>query len=112
MAPETSQPFDVALHLGITGQVVKGSGDVVAAHLDHTPEQIAGVIEHDPRAASFPDQLRDQIRHAAVALREGLGVVVVPFAGVFKHVLEMRDQRSINASRDGGLVHVQGTGEA
>ena len=112
MTPETAEPFDVALHHWITGQEAKRSADVIPAHLLHAPEQIAGVIEHDPRIAAGVDQLRDQIRHAAVALRKGFGVVVIPLIGVIEHVLQMRDQLAVATRRNGGLVHVQSTGES
>ena len=77
----------------------------------NSPEKVAGIIEHDSRIASFADQLRNEISHASIALREGLRVVVVAFPLVFNHVLQMGDQFSAFAGRDRGLMHVQGTGE-
>ena len=111
VAPEGAEPLDVPLHLGITGQVMPGLGDVAAAHLLGPPEQIAGDVEHDPRAAALLDELGDQIGQAPVALREGLGVVVIPLVGVLQHVLEVGDQRSIGARRDRRLMHVQRAGK-
>jgi hypothetical protein len=90
---------------------VQGLEDVAPAHLLEPPQQVAGVIEHDPRVAALLDQLGQQVGQAAVALGEGFGVVVVALSRVLKHVLEMGDQRPVGPGGDGGLVHVQGTGK-
>ena len=111
MAPERTQPFDMPLHGWITGEIAECSSDVVTTHLVNSPEEVAGIIEHDPWIAAFADQLRNEIRHAPVALREGFRVVVVAFSLVFNHVLQMRNQFPAFACRNRGLMHVQSTGE-
>ena len=100
------------LNRGIGGKEPEGIEDVAAAHLLETPEQIAGVIEHDARIAALADQLGNQLRQASIALGEGFGVVVIAFVGVFQHVLEMGDQLSLGPGGNRGLVHVERAGEA
>ena len=112
VAPERSQPLHMGLQAGITGELLEGLEDVEAAHLPKAPEQIAGVIEHDPRIAAALNQLRNDVGEALVALGKGLGVVVIALTWVLHHVLQMGDQFSLGASWNRGLVHVQGTGEA
>ena len=112
MAPEAPEPLHMPLHLGIAGQEAQGFGDVMPPHLLHTPEQGAGVVEHDARAAAAGDQLGDQLRHAPVAVGKGLGVVVIALVWMLQHELEMGDQRSISASGNRGLMHVQCTGKS
>ena len=102
----------MGLQAGITGEAFEGIEDVVAAHLPKTPEQIAGVIEHDPRIATGPNQLRNDLCEPLVALGKGFGVVVITLAWVLHHVLQMGDQFPLGAGWNRGLVHVQGTGEA
>lgn len=111
MAPEAAEKLHMALHLRIAGQESERTGDVVTSHLGHTPEQVAGVIEHDPRRAALTDQLGNQLGHSPVAMGKRLGVVVIPLAGVVEHVLQVGDQCSIGPGRDRGLMHVQRTGK-
>jgi hypothetical protein len=111
MAPERAQPLHVELHGRIAGQEAQRLEDVGAAHLLEAPEQIAGVIQHDPRVAALRDQLRQQVGHPPVAVGEGLGVVVVALARVLEHPLQMADQLPPGPRRDRGLVHVQRAGE-
>jgi hypothetical protein len=101
----------MALHLQITGEITKCTRDVFTAHLVNSPKEVSGIIEHDPWIASLADQLRDEISHAPVALREGLSVVVITFSLVLDHVLQMGNQFSAFAGWDCGLMHVQSTGE-
>ena len=112
MAPEGAEPLHMGLNRGIGGEESQGIKNVAAAHLLETPEQIAGVIEHDARIAALVDQLGNQLRQASVAVGEGFGVVVIALAGVLQHVLEMGDQRAISSGRNRGLVHVERAGEA
>ena len=111
MAPEGAKPFDMALHHRITGEIPQCAGDVLPAHLPHSPEQIAGVVEHDPWVATLLQQLGDEVGQAPVALGKRLGVVVVALALVFNHVLKVGDQAPIRTGRDRGLMHVQRTGK-
>ena len=111
MTPERAEPLHMALHHGVAGKVAESITDVVPAHLAHSPEQIAGIIQHDPWAAALAEQLRNQIGKASITLREGFGIVIVSFSLMFKHELQMGDQRSVWSGWDGRLVHVQGTGE-
>ena len=89
MAPEGSEPLHMALHLRITGEIVQGSGDVFTTHLPQAPEQIARVIEHDPRIAALADQLRDQIRHTSITLSKWFGIVVISLPRMLNHVLKV-----------------------
>ena len=111
MAPQGAQPLHMGLIAGVAGQALQGLEDVVPAHLLESPEQITGVIQHDPRIAALLNQLGDDRSHAAVALGEGGGVVVVALAAVLLHVLQVGDQGPLVARRDRGLVHVQRTGK-
>ena len=77
----------------------------------NSPEEVAGIIEHDPWIASFADQLRYEISHASVALSEGFRVVVIALSLVLNHVLQMGNHFSTFAGRDRWLMHVQSTGE-
>ena len=112
MAPESAEPLHMGLNRGIGGQEPEGIEDVAAAHLLETPEQIAGVIQHDAWITTLSDQLGNEISEAPVAVGEGFGVVVIAFAGVIQHVLEMGDQLATNSSRNRGLVHVERAGKA
>ena len=112
MTPEAPEPLDMALHHRIAGQIAQRIKDVVAAHLLESPEQSAGVIEHDAWLAAILYQLRNQRRHAFVAVGEWFSVVVIPLAGMFNHVLQMGNQPTVPACRDGGLMHMQRTAEA
>ena len=111
MAPERTKPFHMALHVWITGEIAQRVCDVFTPHLVNSPEEVAGIIEHDPGIASFSDQLRYEISHASVALGEGLRIVVVALSLVLNHVLQMGNQFSVSACRDCWLMHVQRTGE-
>ena len=111
MAPEGAEPFHVGLVAGIAGQALEGLQDVVPPHLLKAPEQVAGVIQHDPRIAALRDQLGDDVAHAPIALGEHWGVVVITLAAVLLHVLQMGDQLPIGPGRNRGLVHVQRTGK-
>ena len=112
MAPEGAEPLHMRLQAGVAGELVQRIEDVAPAHLLEAPQQGAGVIEHDPRIAALCNQLRDQIRHAAVALGKGFSVVVIAFAWVLQHVLEMADQLTMGPGGDGGLMHVERAGKA
>ena len=112
VAPEGAEPLHMGLNRGIGGEEPEGIKDVAAAHLLETPEQIAGVIEHDARIAALSDQLGDEIGEAPVAVGEGFGVVVIALARVLQHVLEMGDQRAVGTGRNRGLVHVERAGKA
>jgi len=57
MAPETAQEFHMGLQIWIAGEFFEGIENVDAAHLLKTPEQIAGIIQHDPRVAALCNQL-------------------------------------------------------
>ena len=46
----------MALHRGVAGKVAESITDVLPSHLSHSPEQIAGIIQHDPWAAAFAEQ--------------------------------------------------------
>ena len=111
MTPAGAKPFDMALHHHVGGQIVQGATDVITAHLPHTPEQVARIIEHDPWLASLLDQLGQQICQTPIARRKGLCVVVVTLVRVLSHVLQMGDQLTINACRHRRLVHMQSAGE-
>ena len=111
MTPERAEPLHMALHRGVAGKVAESITDVLPSHLSHSPEQIAGIIQHDPWAAAFAEQLRNQIGKASITLREGFGIVIVSFSLMLKHELQMGDQRSVRSGWDRRLVHVQGTGE-
>ena len=112
VAPERAEPLNMALHLWIAGEVVQCSADVVSPHLADAPQQIAGVIEHDPGAASLSQQLWNQLGEAPVALGKRFGIVVIPLSLMVKHVLQVGDQRTIRSCRDGWLMHVQRAGKA
>ena len=112
MAPEAAEPFHVALHHGIGGQEPQGIGDLGAAHLLQSPEQGARIVEHDSGAAPLADQRRKDVGEPAVAVREGLRVVVIALCRVIQHVLEVGDEGALRPGRDCRLVHVQRAGEA
>ena len=112
MAPERTQPFHVALHLQITGEIAECPRDVFTAHLVNSPKEVSGIIEHDSWIASLADQLRNEISHPSVALREGFRVVVVSFSLVLDHVLQMGNQFSAFAGGNRWLMHVQSTGKS
>ena len=112
MAPERTQPFHMALHGVITGEIAQCACDVLTTHLVNSPQKVAGIIEHDPWIAPLADQLRNEISHSSVTLREGLRVVVVAFARILEHVLEMGNQFSALTGRNRWLMHVQSTCES
>ena len=64
---------------------------------------------------ALADQLGDDVAHAAVAVGEDRGVVVVAGAGVAHHEVEVADEvggaQVASAGRDQRLLHVQGDGE-
>jgi hypothetical protein len=102
---------DRGLSGGIAGQRCEGLENGLAAHLLEAPQQGAGIIEHDPRIATFADQLVNEIHHAPVTLGQRLGVVVVTLPRVFEPVLQMGDQLTTCNRRNGGLVLVQCAGK-
>ena len=61
----------------IAGDAAQPVEHVAAAHLAQAVEQLAGVVEHDARVAALVDQLGNDVAHAAVAVGEDAGVVVV-----------------------------------
>jgi len=111
MPPEAAEPFHMALHLLITGEKSQGLNDVLPPHLRQSPEEIAGVIEHDSRLTSLRDQFGNQISHSPVAVRESCCVVVIAFVRVIEHVLQVRDQLSVRTGWHRWLMHVQGARE-
>ncbi len=111
VAPEGAKPLHVLLHAGIAGEEAQGVEDVVAAHLLEAPEQVSGVIEHDPRVTALGDQLGKNVSQPPVAVSERLGIVVVAHTGMVEHPLKMGDQLAIRPGGNRGLVHVQRTGK-
>jgi len=97
---------------GIVSDAAQAVQHVFPAHLLEAPEQVAGVVQHDAGVAAFVDQLGDEATHAGVAVGKDPGVVVVAIVGMLEHVLEVADQAAVMASRDGGLVHMEGAGKA
>ena len=112
MAPKGAEPLNMGLKGRITGQPLQRVEDVLATHLLKSPQQIAGVIQHDPRINALSKQLGNDVGQTPIAMGEGFSVVVVTLAGMLNHVLEVGDQLAIDTSWNRGLVHVQGTGEA
>ena len=112
MAPKGAEPLNMGLKCRITGQPLQRVEDVLATHLLKSPQQIAGVIKHDPRINALSKQLGNDVGQTPIAMGEGFSVVVVTLAGMLNHVLEMGDQLSVGTGWNRGLVHVQGTGEA
>jgi hypothetical protein len=111
MAPERSQPLDMGLEAGITGQSVQGFDHIRTTHLLQAPQQVAGIIQHDSRIAACSDQLGQDLSHAPIALGKGFGVVVIALAGMLNHVLQVADQLSSGPGRNRRLMHVQGAGK-
>ena len=95
----------------ITGEKSQGLKDVFLPHLRQSPEQIAGVIEHDSWLTSLCDQLGNQIGHAPVAVRECGCIVVISLVRMIEHVLQVRDQLSVRTGWHRRLMHVQGARE-
>ena len=112
MAPKGAEPLHMGLKGRITGQPMQRLDDVLATHLLKSPQQIAGIIQHDPRIGAIGKQLGNDFGQTPIAMGEGFSVVVVTLAGMLNHVLEMGDQLSISTGWNRGLVHVQGTGKA
>ena len=112
MAPEGAEPLHVGLKGGITGQPLQRFEYVVSTHLLESPQQIAGVIQHDPRIGTLSKQLGDDVGQTPIAVGKGFSVVVVTLTGMLNHVLEVGDQLTVGTGWNRGLVHVQGTGEA
>ncbi len=106
MTPHCPQPFYIRLILGVTGNALEIVEDIVSSHLAQTPQQIARVVEHNSRIATFGNKLGNKISHTAIAPGKRSRIVVIPFVGMFKHVLEIADEFALGTCRDGGLVHV------
>jgi hypothetical protein len=111
MAPKGAEPLNMGLKGRISGQPLQRVEDVLATHLLKSPQQIAGVIQRDPRISAISKQLGNDVGQTPIAMGEGFSVVVVTLAGMLNHVLEMGDQLSISTGWNRGLVHVQGTGQ-
>ena len=111
MAPKGAEPLNMGLKGRITGQPLQRVEDVLATHLLKSPQQIAGVIQRDPRISAISKQLGNDVGQTPIAMGEGFSVVVVTLAGMLNHVLEMGDQLSISTGWNRGLVPVQGTGQ-
>ena len=111
MAPKGAEPLNMGLKGRISGQPLQRVEDVLATHLLKSPQQIAGVIQRDPRISAISKQLGNDVGQTPIAMGEGFSVVVVTLAGMLNHVLEMGDQLSISTGWKRGLVHVQGTGQ-
>ena len=93
------------------GQKFEGLRDVTAPHLLQTPQQIPGIIQHDPWLTPLRHELRQQISHTAITLGKRFSVVVITLTRVLRHVLQMGNEGPIRARRHGGLMHVQSTGK-
>lgn len=106
MAPHGAEPFNMGLILRLTGDALQVVENVIPPHLDESPQQVAGVIEHDAWVAALVNQLWDKISHAAIAPGKDAGVVVVAVALMLKHILQIANQLTIRSSGDGGLMHV------
>lgn len=91
MTPHCPQPFYVRLVLTIAGNSLEIVENIIASHLAQSPQQVAGIIEHDTRVAAFGNQLGDEFSHAGIAPSKDSGVVVIPLVGIFKHMLEIAD---------------------
>ena len=102
----------MGLKARFTGQPLQRVEDVLATHLLKSQQQIAGVIQHDPRIGTLSKQLGNDVGQTPIAMGEGFSVVVVTLAGMLNHVLEVGDQLTVGTGWNRGLVHVQGTGEA
>ena len=107
-----AQPFDVGLIFGVTGDALEVAQNIFSAHLDESPQQVAGVVEHDAGVAALVNEFGDEVAHAAIAPGKDARVVVVAVALVIKHMLQVADQFTIGSGRDGGLMHMEGTGKA
>ena len=106
MAPKGAEPLHMGLKARFTGQPLQRVEDVLATHLLKSQQQIAGVIQHDPRISALSKQLGNDVGQTPIAMGEGFSVVVVTLAGMLNHVLEMGDQLSISTGWN------QGTGKA
>ena len=106
MAPKGAEPLNMGLKGRISGQPLQRVEDVLATHLLKSPQQIAGVIQRDPRISAISKQLGNDVGQTPIAMGEGFSVVVVTLAGMLNHVLEMGDQLSISTGWN------QGTGKA
>ena len=111
LAPKGAEPLNMGLKARFTGQPLQRVEDVLATHLLKSQQQIAGVIQHDPRISALSKQLGNDVGQTPIAMGEGFSVVVVTLAGMLNHVLEMGDQLSISTGWNRGLVHVRGTGK-
>ena len=101
MAPHGAQPFSMGLIFGIAGDAFEVVNNVVTAHLLQAPQQVAGVVQHDAGVTTVVDQFGDEVGDAGIAPGKDVGVVVIAFTLVFKHVLEITDQLSVGPGGDG-----------
>ena len=108
MAPHRAQPLDVRLVGGIAGDPPEIVKDILTPHLPQSPQEIPGVVQHDARITPLRNELGNNVPHAPIAISEGARIVIIAFIRVLEHVLEVRDQLPVMASRDRGLVHVKG----
>ena len=99
------------LNNGIARETFQCLDDVVAAHLLKAPEQVSRVIQHNPRIASFSNQLGDNLSKPLVAVSKGLSIVIVALVAMLQHVLQMGDKFSIQPRRNCGLMHMESTGK-
>ncbi|MBD2362390.1 hypothetical protein H6G36_14555 [Anabaena minutissima FACHB-250] len=106
MTPHCPQPFYIGLIGAIASNALEVVYNIVASHLAESPQQITRVIEHDTGIATLIYQFGNKIPHAAVTISKRCGVVVVPFLGMFKHILQITDEFTIMTSRDRRLVHM------
>ena len=96
MASKGAEPLNMGLKCRITGQPLQRVEDVLATHLLKSQQQIAGVIQRDPRISAISKQLGNDVGQTPIAMGEGFSVVVVTLAGMLNHVLEMGNQLSIS----------------
>jgi hypothetical protein len=111
MAPGGSEPLGGLAGPAVMSEVAKRVEYVVQAHLPHSVQQGARVVEHHPGLAILTEELGDELAHALVAPHEHGGVVAVTDVRMLHHPRQVADDsRGAQVVAGGGdkrLTHVQ-----
>ena len=111
VAPGGTEPLGGLAGPAVVSKVSERVEHLAQAHLPHSVQQGARVVEHHPGLAAFTQELGDELAHAPIAPREHRGVVAVTDVRMLHHPRQVADDprgaQVVARGRDERLMHVQ-----